>query len=46
MRSRYVLTYRHLAPPAAGWHAITVRLTRRSGTVKARAGYFVRPVAR
>ena len=45
MRSRYVLTYHHSAAPAAGWHAITVRLTRRSGTVKARTGYFVRPAA-
>ncbi len=45
MRSRYVLTYRHRATPEPGWHAIAVRLTPRSGTVKARPGYVVRRAA-
>lgn len=38
-RSRYLLTYSPHNVEAGGWHRIEVRLTRRSGKVKARRGY-------
>ena len=38
-RSRYLLTYSPHNVDAGGWHRIEVRLTRRSGKVKARRGY-------
>jgi len=42
-RTRYVLTYAVGANSAPGWHTLTVRLTRRTGQVKARAGYQLAP---
>jgi VWFA-related protein len=43
-RTSYVLRYAYDGPATAGWHAITVRVTR-PGTfdVRARPGYFVGP---
>jgi Ca-activated chloride channel family protein len=38
-RSRYLLTYSPQNVDAGGWHRIDVRLTKRSGKVKARRGY-------
>jgi VWFA-related protein len=39
-RQRYVLSYSPSGVPAAGWHAIEVKLRDRSGQVHARRGYF------
>jgi VWFA-related protein len=44
-RTRYVLTYALGPNPTPGWHRLTVRLTRRTGQVRARAGYQVVPGA-
>ena len=38
-RTRYVLYYRPVGVPAAGWHPIDVRLKGRRGQVTARRGY-------
>jgi len=38
-RSRYLLTFAPQNVDAGGWHRIDVRLTKRSGKVKARRGY-------
>lgn len=38
-RSRYRLRYEPVGMAREGWHALTVRLARRKGTVKARNGY-------
>ena len=39
-KSRYLLTYSPRNVPASGWHPIDVTLTRRTGTVTARRGYY------
>ena len=39
-RSRYVLSYEPTGVSPQGWHALTVRLRARPGTVTARRGYF------
>jgi VWFA-related protein len=39
-RERYMLTYVPAGVPTGGWHPLTVRLKGRSGTVRARRGYF------
>lgn len=38
-RERYLLTFTPTGVPHGGWHTLTVTLTRRSATVKARPGY-------
>ncbi len=39
-KTRSLLTYAPEAVPASGWHPIEVRLTRRSGEIRARRGYW------
>lgn len=46
MRTRYVLRFEPEQPRRPGLHEIEVRLTRRSGTVHSRRGYFVAPAPR
>ena len=43
MKARYVLSYTPQGVAREGWHTIEVRLTRRTGEVTARRGYFVPP---
>ena len=41
MKSRYVLSYTPRGVAPGGWHSLEVKLTRRTGDVTARRGYFV-----
>lgn len=43
MKTRYVLSYTLEGVPRAGWHALTVNLTRHKADVAARRGYVVPP---
>ena len=42
MRDRYVLTFYPGTDVSPGWHTLSVRLKRRSGTIVTRQGYLVR----
>jgi Ca-activated chloride channel family protein len=43
MKSRYVLSYTPRGIERGGWHSLAVKLTRRTGDVTARRGYYVAP---
>jgi len=43
VKSRYVLTYYPAGVTRSGWRDVSVRLTRRAGTLKVRQRYFVPP---
>ena len=45
-RTSYVLRYRPVGVKPGGWHELGVKIAKRDYDVRARAGYFWRPLPR